>query len=30
MDIERIKKLSNAKIQAGNTTKQVRTALKRI
>ena len=28
MDIERIKKLSNAKIQAGNTTKQVRTALK--
>ena len=29
MDIERIKKkLSNAKIQAGNTTKQVRTAMK--
>ena len=28
MDIERLKKLSNAKIQAGNTTKQVRTALK--
>ena len=28
MDIERIEKLSNAKIQASNTTKQVRTTLK--